>query len=540
MRGRLVRKSRLAALAALLLAALAVAGHAKTFRWANDGDPTTMDPQARSDGFVSSFDMNIYEQLVRRDRNLKLEPALATQWSLVDATTWRFKLRHGVKFHDGSPFTADDVVFSIERALATHSDVAALLASVKTVKKIDDDTVDFITDGPSPILPNYLVGVAMMSKSWCAAHDTTRAAAREDKENYATRHEDGTGPFMLKDRQPGIRTVLVKNANWWGLKYWPIDYDEVVFTRIVNAATRTAALLSGELDMVYNVPLQDVARIRSTPGMKIWQTPELRTIFLGMDQQRPELLESNVKGKNPFKDIRVRQAFYQAIDEDAIKNKIMQGFARPTALMVGPGINGFDPALDKRFLYDPEAAKKLLAAAGYPQGFEVGFDCPNDRYVNDSAICQAVVAMLARIGVKADLLAQTKAKFFAKINAPGYNTSFWMLGWTPTPLDALNMLSELASTRSGDAREGIYNIPGYSNPALDRLIKGIETELDSEKRNQLIGEGLRIVKNDYVYLPLHQQFIVWASRDNIDLAEMGNNDFQWRYVKMSLAPNARK
>lgn len=159
-------------------------------------------------------------------------------------------------------------------------------------------------------------------------------------------------------------------------------------------------------------------------------------------------------------------------------------------------------------------------------------NCPNDRYVNDEAICQAVVAMLARIGVKADLLAQTKAKYFGKINAPGYNTSFYMLGWTPTPLDALNMLSELSSTRSGDAREGVYNNGGYSNPALDQLIKRIEVELDGEKRNDLISKALSVVKNDFVYIPLHQQIVVWASRDNVELAQMGNNDFQLRYVKM--------
>ena len=514
------------------IAAFGAKAQTKTFRWSNDGDPTTMDPHARSDGFVTSFDMNMYEPLVRRDRNLKLEPALAVAWSNTDPTTWRFKLRHGVKFHDGTPFIADDVIFSYQRAVATGSDVAALLSSVKEAKKVNAYTVDFITDGPSPILPNYLVGVAIMSKAWCEAHGTTRAASHEDKENYATRNEAGTGPFILKDRQPGVRTVLVKNPDWWGLKEWPINFDEVVFTRVVNAATRAAALLSGELDMVYNVPLQDIARIGSTPGMKIWQTPELRTIFLGMDQSRPELLESNVKGKNPFKDKRVRQAFYQAIDEDAIKSKVMHGFARPTALMVGPGINGFDPELDQRFPDDPAAAKKLLADAGYPDGFEVGFDCPNDRYVNDEAICQAVVAMLARIGVKADLLAQTKAKYFGKINAPGYNTSFYMLGWTPTPLDALNMLSELSSTRSGDAREGVYNNGGYSNPALDQLIKRIEVELDGEKRNDLISKALSVVKNDFVYIPLHQQIVVWASRDNVELAQMGNNDFQLRYVKM--------
>jgi peptide/nickel transport system substrate-binding protein len=200
--------------------------------------------------------------------------------------------------------------------------------------------------------------------------------------------------------------------------------------------------------------------------------------------------------------------------------------------MVGPGVNGFDPALDKRFPYDPATAKKLLAEAGYPDGFEVGFDCPNDRYVNDEGICQAVVFMLARIGVKANLLAQTKARYFGKVNAPRFDTSFYLLGWTPTPLDALNMLSELASTRSGDFHEGVYNNGGYSNPALDGLIKNIESELDGEKRNEQISQALSIVKDDFAYIPLHQQIVVWASRDNVDLAVLGNNDFQWRYVKL--------
>jgi peptide/nickel transport system substrate-binding protein len=518
--------------AVLMLAALGATAQAKTFRWANDGDPTTMDPHARSDLFVTTFDMNMYEALLRRDRNLKLEPALATEWSNTDPTTWRFKLRQGVKFHDGTPLTVDDVLFSVQRATAPGSDLASQLSMVKAVKKIDDNTIDFVTDGPDPILPNYLVGIAIMSKAWCKAHNATSAAMLSDQESFATRHENGTGPFMLKDRQPGVRTVLVKYPNWWGLKDQPIDIDEVVFTRIANAATRIAALLSGELDMVYNVPPQDIERIKNTTGMKIWQTPELRTIFLGMDQSRAELLESNIKGKNPLKDKRVRQAFYQAIDEDAIKSKVMRGFARPTALMVGPGINGYDSTLDKRYPYDPTAAKKLLADAGYPEGFEVGFDCPNDRYVNDEAICQAVVAMLARIGVKVDLLAQTKAKYFTKINAPGFNTSFYLLGWTPTPLDALHMLSNLAETRSKDLRNGAWNEGGYSNPALDQLIKEIQVELDSEKRNELISQALSIVKQDFAYIPLHQQIVVWASADNVDLAPMGDDDLQLRYVKL--------
>ena len=425
------------------------------------------------------------------------------------------------------------MLFSWPRIIAAGVDVAGEISIVKELKKVDDNTIEFVTDRPDPIFPNYLVNIAIMSKVWCEAHNAARASAMSStEENYATRNANGTGPFILRDRQPGVRTTLVKNPNWWGVKDHPIDIDEVVFNRIDNAATRVAGLMSGELDMVYNVPPQDIERIRKTPGMKIWQTPELRTIYLGMDQARDELLESNVKGKNPFKDIRVRQAFYGAIDEDAITSKVMRGFAHPTAVMVGPGVTGYDARLDKRYPYDPDAAKKLLVQAGYPDGFEVGFDCPNDRYVNDEGICQAVVAMLARIGVKVNLLAQTKSRYFNKINAPKFNTSFYLLGWTPGPLDSLNMLTNLAATRTEGLVFGLYNNGGFTSPPIDQLIRNIQVEFDNEKRNELIGQALTIIKENFFYLPLHQQMVVWASRDNVDLAQMANNDFPWRYVKM--------
>jgi peptide/nickel transport system substrate-binding protein len=518
-------------LAVAMAAGLAAGAGAKTFRWANDGDPNSMDPYARFETFLLAFDQSMYEPLIRRNREMKLEPGLATEWSRVEPTLWRFKLREGVKFHDGTPFTADDVVFSFDRAAKPGSNMQSPLATIKQVRKVDDFTVELVTDGPDPILPYHLPSIAIMSKKWCEEHNATRPAdVTKHEESYATRHANGTGPFILKDREPDVRTILVKNPNWWGLKDEPIDIDEVVFNRIENDATRIAALLSGELDMIYTVPPQDTPRIAAASGMKVWQTPELRTIFLGMDQKRDELLESSVKGKNPFKDKRVRQAFYQAIDETAIAAKLMRGFAHPTALLVGPGVNGYDPELDKRAPHDLTAAKKLLAEAGYPDGFQVGFDCPNDRYVNDEAICQAVVAMLARIGVKANLLAQTRAKFFGKVLGPKYDTSFYLLGWTASTYDALDALKGLAATRGG--KFGTFNLGGYSNPELDDMIKEIQVEFDPSKRSRELAEGLKLVRDDFAYIPLHQQVVVWATRANIDLAQTGDNFFQLRFVKM--------
>lgn len=503
----------------------------KVFRWANDGDANSMDPYARQETFLLAFDSNMYEPLVQHDEQLRPEPALATEWRQTAPDVWRFKLRRGVKFHDGSPFSADDVVFSFQRVTGPGSSLAGTVALVKEVRKIDDDTVDIVTNGPDPILPGEIFGWDIMSKAWCEKNGVERTAdLTKSEENYATNHANGTGPFMLLDRQAGVETTLVKNPDWWGKPKFNID--KAVFHRIADKHTLIAALLSGDLDMIYTVPPQDVDIIAKTPHLKIIQSPELRTIYLAFDVDRTELLESNVKGKNPMKDIRVRRAFYQAIDEEAIKNKVMRGSATPTALMVGAGINGFDPSLNKRLLpYDPAAARKLLAEAGYPDGFEIGLDCPNDRYINDEGICTAVVAMLAKIGVTVNPLIQPRAKFFAKILGPGYNTSFFLLGWTPATYDAHNMLINLLVKRTGKGR-GDYNSGGYTNPRVETLVDQIQSELDSEKRAAEMHEALKIVKEDIATIPLHQQVLVWATRDTVDLVQPADNYFPLRYVRM--------
>jgi peptide/nickel transport system substrate-binding protein len=517
--------------AAVVATGMAWPASAKTFRWANDADSNSMDPYARQETFLLSFDSNMYEPLVRRSRDLKLEPGLATEWSQVAPEVWRFKLRRGVTFHDGTPFTADDVLFSFERVRNPGSNLTTVLATVKAARKLDDFTVELVTNGPDPILPNEITVWDIMSKAWCEKHNTVRAAdITKNEESYATNHENGTGPFVLKEREPDVKTVLVRNPHWWDKPQH--NLDEVVFQRVSNAATRVAALLSGELDMIYSVPPQDTDRISKTQGLRVAEGPELRTVFLGFDQSRDELLESSVKGKNPYKDRRVRQAFYQAIDEAAIKSKVMRGFATPAALMIGPGVNGFDPTLNQRFPYDPAASKKLLAEAGYPEGFETGMDCPTDRYVNDEAICQAVVAMLARVGVKARLLAQTRAKFFAKVLPPSYQTSFFLLGWSPATYDAHNMLLNLVHSRDPQTHAGEMNVGGYANPSLDKLIGEIQVEPDKEKRLAQIHDALKAVKDDFAYIPLHQQAVVWAVKDNVDVALQADNFFQLRYVKV--------
>lgn len=504
---------------------------AATLRWANSADSNSMDPYARQETFLLSFDSNIYEPLIGRDPNLKLEPALAISWVQTDNTVWRFTLRQGVKFQDGTPFNADDVLFSFDRVRDAGSNLKIVLASVREVHKVDDFTVDFITYAPDPILPEEITTWDIMSKSWCEQNNAVHPAdLTKNEESYATDHANGTGPFILKSREPDVRTELVNNPSWWGKPEH--NLTDVIFERIAADSTRVATLLSGDLDMIYAVPPQDTDRIANAKGFRIIQGPELRTIYLGFDQWRPELRESNVKGANPFKDMRVRQAFYQAIDEDAIKTKVMRGYATPTALMVGPGINGFSEDLNKRFPFDPVAAKKLLAEAGYPNGFEVGLDCPNDRYINDEQICSVVVAMLARVGVTVRPLIQPRIKFFAKVMAPKFDTSFYLLGWTPGTNDAQNMLLNLVHSRDENNHMGDYNVSGYSNPTVDKLIDQIQVETDAAKRLQDIHSALQIVKDDFAFIPLHQQVLVWAAKSNIELAQPADDYFPLRYVNV--------
>ena len=515
---------------AAVLAALAAspAAQAANFRWANDGDVGAMDPYTRQETVQLSFLSNIYEPLVRWNRDLKQEPALAVSWEQTSPALWRFKLRPGVKWQDGSPFTADDVVFSIGRIQSPTSEMKAPLGDIKEVRKVDDLTVDIETRLPDPILLQQLSNFFVMSKAWCEAHNATLPmqidASKE--ENFAVRNAMGTGAFRLTLREPDRRTIVERNPGWWDKPLH--NLDRVEFDVIGSAPTRVAGLLSGELDMIYTVPPQDMDRIAHPQGLKLWQTPELRTIYLGLDESRDELLKSDVKGKNPLKDLRVRQAFAMAIDEPAIAARIMRGQAHPSWEMWGLGVNGYSEALDKRPAVDIAKAKQLLADAGYPNGFRLTLDCPNDRYVNDEAICTAVVSMLARIGMKIDLNAQTKSKHFGEINPPRYNTSFFMLGWTPATYDAHNALYSLLGTRNGS--RGELNDGGYSNPKLDALIDKIGTETDQARRNAMIDESIKIVQDDVAVLPLHQQVIVWASKSNIDLAQMPDNYFPYRYI----------
>ena len=520
---RLPRLGLLGLLAAAVV--LPAAARAATFRMANNGDVTAMDPDTLEETVQLSFLANIYEPLVQRNADLKLIPGLAVKWRQVSPTVWRFDLRPGVKWQDGTPFTADDVVFSFNRIESKTSQLRNVLGMVKAVRKLGPLTVEFITRRPDPIFPQEQTNFLIMSKAWCEQHNTTAPVVLGSGENYAIQHAMGTGPYKLLSRQPDSKTILVRNKLWWGKLSGNID--RVEFDVIKNDSTRVAALLSGEEDMIYTVPPQDKARIAHAPGVEVLQHPELRTIYFGFDMWRKQLLTSNIKGKNPFQDVRVRRAFALAINEDLIAKRVMLGQAHPTWLMWGPGVNGYDPKLDVRPKTNVAEAKKLMAAAGYPHGFTLGMDCPDDRYVMDEQICTAAAAMLGQIGVKVNLDAQTKAKFFAKINVPKYDTDFYMLGWTPSTYDAENVLYSLLGTRNG--KRGVFNVGGYSNPKLDKLIDEMQVQTNEAKRDAEIDDAARILQHDLPTIPLHQQVIVWAVRKGYKVVQPADNSCPFRY-----------
>ncbi len=504
----------------------------KTLTYAFQGELKGLDPYSLNETFSLSMLGNVYEGLTRRDGDLNIIPGLAESWEVVDPTTWRFKLREGVKFQNGNDFTADDVVFSADRVRAEGSDLLTRIPSDAVFTAVDDHTVEVKLSAPNPILHYEWDTWGIMDKEWTEENDAVKVTSASDENpNYAALHANGTGPFKVESHEVGVRTIFTANEDWWNWDNKDFNIDRVVFTPIGQDSTRVAALLSGEIDLIDPVPVQDIARVNANPGTEAMTGPELRTIFLGFDQDRDELTTSDIKGKNPFKDVKVRKAFYQAIDIEAIKQKIMRDLATPAALMISPALFSRSNEFE-RFPYDPEAAKALLTEAGYPDGFTVGMDCPNDRYVNDEQICQAVAAMLAKIGVTIDLNAQPKSQYFAKILASGgFDTSFYLLGWTPGSFDSWNVISNLNGCRNADGTEGgAFNLGNYCNPKVDELAAQILEENDPTKRDDLIAQAYTILNEDVSHIPLHQQSLAWGKQKDVSVIQRADNQLMFYHV----------
>ena len=505
----------------LLLAFAMLSGaQAQTLRWAARGDSQGMDPYAFAEGVTHNLNSLVYDSLVEHDQQQRIVPALATAWSVSsDGKTWRFTLRRGVSFHDGTPFSADDVVFSILRAQRPPSARATLATRLGTPVRVDAQTVELRLRDPNPAQLEMLGSMLIMGRDWTVAHGAERVAdAGKREESPIARQAMGTGRFMLSSREPGVRTVLTRNPKWWGR--FEGNVERLVFLPIDNDATRTAALIAGDLDFTQDLSTQDVPVLAMNPAIRLLTGPESRVIYLGLDQFRDELPDSGVMGRNPLKDRRVREALFDALDAERLRTTVMRGLSVPTACMASAETDCLQTELAARPPADLERARALLAQAGYAQGFALVLDCPNDRYVNDRALCVAIAGMLSRVGVRVTVQARSKTQHFPKLRR--YESSFFLAGWGGVD-DPQFLLDSVLHSVDPVRQKGDANYARYADLELDRLIDTAGVEMDAPRRAELIRAVQRRVFEQHYYLPLHRQAITWAARKNVRAVITPNN-----------------
>ena len=511
------------------------AADAKDFRWTSQGDSATMDPHSQNESFNNGINNMVYEYLAMRDKAVyaKYVPALAVSWTNPSPLVWVFKLRQGVKFQDGTPFTADDVVFSFNRARESAITFKLYATQSGVPRKIDEYTVEFTTSVPNPVMIETIASIMIMSKAWCEKNGVIKPLDYTKKEEtYATRNAMGTGPYRLVAWDQGVKILHAKNPNWWGIKegLYHGNVDNIDYRPISNAATRMAALKSGQVDFVLDPPVQDVLRLREDKELKVWEGSEYRVIFIGMDQARNELVYADVKGKNPFRDKRVRQAMYQAIDINAIKSQVMRGLSIPTGIAFSAGTGaGVPEAMEQRLPLDVARAKQFLAEAGYPNGFGFTLHCPNDRYINDERICVAVAAMWARIGLNVKVETMPKSQYFPK--AQKRDVSAYLLGWGGGSSDAIFILKPVMHSKNADGA-GDANYGDAKNEELDALIDKLEGEMNPALRQDMINRSLKIMQDEVHVIPLHRQVIPWASRANVFVVHRPSNILNPVWVKV--------
>ena len=502
---------------------------AETFRWASTTDPQTMDPHAVNSAPVLSFMNNIYEGLVRRGQDMSIEPSLATSWNPLEGENgWRFTLREGVTFQDGSAFTSEDVMFSYQRASDEAADVRSWFAPVADVRVVDDFTIDFVTTAPNPLFPDSIANFMILDKDWAEGNDAALPA--RDAENFATMNVNGTGPFTLASRDPGVRTVLTPHEGWWGEAEHNVT--EAIFTPIGNSATGLAALLSGEIDFIQPIPLQDVAQVEERDGFKVLEGEETRVIMFGFGHEHETLIYSDdVTDANPFTDPNVRLAAAHALDIDSINRVLFRGKIQPASQLVPAGISGYSEANSDRPAYDPDRARELLAEAGYPDGFSFGLKCTNDRYINDEALCRAAASMFAAVGLNAELSTGPVRDYWPQLREDDFD--MYLLGWSPGTFDMEHPIRFLMHSQDDEKKLGSWNFGNYSNARVDELLPMIQQEIDPAARQALVDEVVAITQAEVAYIPLYTQPLIWAAKDNIELTQRADNFFLLRWVTVN-------
>lgn len=509
---------------AAALLTVASPAHAETLKWARTLDGQTLDPHAYNENVTQALNRQIYEGLVARADDGKVGGELATEWHTLpdQPDTWEFKLRQNVTFHDGAPFTADDAVFSIQRAMAPTSNMRTYVTEVEAVTAQDDHTVRIKTKGPFPFLPERMANILMMNRAWAEKNDS---AVPQDfkggKENYAARHENGTGPYRLVHRESDRRTELEAYDKYWGIGQFPLDIDRIIYTPIQSPATRLSALISGEVNFLQDVPPQDISRLEQNPNLRVVRGPEIRTVFLGVNIAADKLVSGEARG-NPFADKRVRRAMNMSIDRQAIKSAIMRGESIPIGTIVSPPADGYTEELGKPPKLDIEQAKRLMADAGYANGFSVTLNCPNDGMVNDERICQALVAMFAKIGINVHLDVQPSGVVWPLVL--NRKTDFYLMTWGA--LDSKLIFDNLVHSR------GAWNASNFKNAEIDAQIESVGSEPNLEKRNATIAEIWKVVQDECFYLPIHAQMLARASQKNIRITPNVANQVFVKNIKV--------
>ncbi len=500
-----LREAGLAACLGACLAAATPAG-AQTVAVGLSADITSADPHYHLVTSNQNVSDHIFNRLIERNDQLRMLPGLALSWRAVDDTTWEFKLRPNVTFHDGSPFTADDVVFSIERVATIKDSPGPFTVYTKAIAGmtvVDPLTVRFKTAAPHPLLPAEVATIAIVSKK--AAAGATTADFNSGKAAI------GTGPYKLVRYARGDRIELARNENYWGKRP---QVQNVVMKILPNDAARVAALLSNDVQIIEALPVADLKRMTANPDVSVIQRASSRLIFLNIDSSRePSPFVTDKDGKplaaNPLKDVRVRKALSKAIDREMIRARVMEGASRPTAQLMIPGLPGYSETLKPEPL-DVEGAKKLLAEAGYPNGFGLTLHGPNNRYVQDDQILQTVAQMLSRAGIAAKVEAQPAAMFFPRQNKGDYSVS--LTGWGSGTFEASSPLRALIATPDRDRGLGIFNAGRYSNPKVDQLIDRATTMINDGERDQLLQQATELAMADAALIPLHHQVNLWAAR----------------------------
>ena len=512
---------------AILLAAavlFAPAASAKLLRHASQVDPGTMDPHAIATLYNNRVLSQIYEPLVERDEQFRPGPRLALSWAPLEAGRgWRFKLRPNVKFHDGTPFNADDVVFNVKRALDPLSAMKSALPNVTGARKVDDLTVDILTSQPTPVLPLALTNLRLMSRAWCVKHKVERPQDFKAKEEtYATRNTNGTGPFTLKRWDTDVTTILVAHPGYWGRRG---NVTEAHYMVVATAATRVAGLISGEIDIVIDPAVQDVIRLRNHPAITVGETTGTGANFMGFHHTRPDL--GNGTRGNPLKDARVRRAIRSAIDLNALQSKVMRGTATVGKAIYTPAVDGFDPRFRGAPPYEPQRAKALLREAGFPEGFAVDLECSQQQPTD--SLCQAIAGMLSRVGIRANYRPLTFNVLLPKLLSG--DTAMYVIGWTTATTEPEGALVPLVHSRNAPG-VGEYNFGHYSNPKADAAIDKGRVEFDTAKRHAHFTEAMAAVDEDAGFIPILYRNITWAMRKNVKAIVRPNDILDLRFVNV--------